>query len=460
VQYVVRTRRGETGFARVTLWSALAALGVSVVCWTPVVIDQITGHPGNLTAIVRFARDGKRPTLGLQAGIYQGVHSVLPPTVLGRRDTTGLYLLSTPGALRVVVCVVLVGALVAIAAATRRRAPAVARLALVALVVIAAGVVNGSNIPNSFESARINLYRWTWTAAFMAWAALGIGFAVLVARAYGRRPIARRARRLAPTAMVVVASLITASIVLVSGASDHNREVPEFALEKHFDAAVLAKIKQLDHHRPVLVLEIGADATLSIAPQLVFRLIEAGVNVEVAGLYTSTYGTQRQYRPSKDLLTIAVSSGKARPPAGPGVLLAYRHFGPERNPAFDRLSAERGALLDDLAAQVRGKKLVLAPAAKARIDHDYPGLAGYIIGLVVNHMAADPLTALGDPRILNLILDGIVRTPELDLSKVRQLLALPGAPDRGTYGDDQVEIHLLDPYEAAVCSLRPCFTPE
>ena len=148
---------------------------------------------------MKFARDNTRPTLGLKVGLYQAVHAVTPPTILGRTDTTGSVLLDNPGAVHLVLGVLVVAALASMVWRLRRRAPAAARLALVALVLLGAGLVNGSNVPRSFESERINLYRWTWAAAFVTWAALGIGAVYLLRVVRCDRRAAREPSRPART---------------------------------------------------------------------------------------------------------------------------------------------------------------------------------------------------------------------------------------------------------------------
>ena len=454
---VVRMRRGDPDTTRSTLrWSA-AALGVAVVGWTPVAIDQFTGHPGNLTNIVNFARDDTRPTLGLKIGIYEAMHAVAPPTILARTDSTGRILLDSPGALRLAVGVLVLGALALVAGTARRREPAVARLALVALVLVGAGVVNGSNVPRSFESERINLYRWTWAAAFVTWAALGVGLVYLLGvRGRGRgRSRAGRSGRLGPVALLVAAALVTTAIVFVSGNDDHNREVPDFAIEKGVNAAVLARI---DRRQPVLVVGVGQDASLSVAPTLILRLVEAGVKVEVQGYLTMAYGTSRTYRPGAPW--IVVTSGHAVEPSGPGELIWTRPFGRERTAAYTALAAQRTALLDDLSAAVRGSKVELAPGGQRLIERTYPGLDGFVVGSLFLHMSANPRPAFGDARVLRLILAGILRAPAVDIAKVRRLVDLPAYAHKGAWGDEQVAVYLLTPAQAAHCSTQPCFAPD
>jgi hypothetical protein len=465
---VVRMRRRDPTITRALLrWSAVAFV-VFVACWLPVAIDQFTGHPGNVTKIVNFARDNTRPTLGLKVGLYQAVHAAIP-TILVRTNTTGSVLIDRPGAVHLVIGILVVAALAMVLWGLRRRAPAVSRLALVGLVLLGAGVVNGSNVAtgrvvavafaalgsHGFESERINLYRWTWAAAFVTWAALGIGVVYLLSVLVRRRSLASRAVRLGPPALVVIAALITSGIVFVSGNDDHNREVPEFAIEKGVNAAVLARI---DRRQPVLVVAVGQDASLSVAPSLILRLVEAGVKVEVQSYLATSYGTNRAYRSGAPW--IVVTSGHAVEPAGPGELIWTRPFGPERGAAYDALAARRTALLDELSAAALGSKVEWAPGAQHLIERKYPGLDGFVVGSLLLHMSTDPRAAFGDSRVLQLILDGVLRSPAVDLANVRRVLDLPAYNHRGTWGDEQVAVHFLTPAQAAPCEERPCFTPD
>jgi hypothetical protein len=322
-------------------------------------------------------------------------------------------------------------------------------------VLLGAGLVNGSNVPRSFESERINLYRWTWAAAFVTWAALGVGVVYLLSAVARRRSLANRSVRLGPTALLVVAALITTGIVFVSGKDDHNREVPDFAIEKGVNAAVLARI---DRRQPVLVVAVGQDASLSVAPALILRLVEAGVKVEVQAYLTTSYGTNRAYRPGAPW--IVVTSGHAVVPPGPGELIWTQPFGRGRTAAYKALAAQRTALLDKLSAATLGSKVELAPGGKHLIDSKYPGLDGFVVGSLLVHMSVDPRAAFGDARVLQLILDGVLRSPAVDLATVRRLLDLPAYMHKGTWGDEQVAVHFLTPAQAAQCVKRPCFGPD
>jgi hypothetical protein len=440
VQIVTRIRRGDQAIKKLALRWSTAAFVVAGACWAPVVYDEVSKPNGNLTEIVRFARDNSRPTLGPGKGIDQALRAVTPPTILGRTDTSGLYFLNGLGAFHYVLGALVVGALGVLgvfAWRTRGRWRALAPLALVGLVLLFAGFVNGTNVPHSLEAWRINLYRWTWAAAFVTWTALGIGAALLVRRLVARSTVAERAQRLgrlAPVALLVVGALITTAIVFVSGGDDHNRERSSFAVEKRVAAVVLDRV---DRDHPIVIVSQGFAANLSISPYLIFRLVEAGVTVEVPKDLTPPYGRYRQYDPRSGASALVVVSGERTLPSltNRGEVITKQSFSPER-----------AALLTALTAKARATKIELAPDADELVDREYPGLVGLYVKASLARLPTDPRAALAQPVFLKLVLKGILRSPVLDEAKVRRLIEL--SPDLTTIGgDEQVEVRLLDPDE-------------
>ena len=286
-QVAMRRRRGDPAIGTLDRRWMIAAAAVAAVGWLPVVYDEIKNRPGTLTQIARFARDDTRPTLGFHSGIDQAVHAIAPPTILGRHGATGSFFIQPLGLATALLGILVVVGLVAVVWATRSRSAALARLALVALVVTAAGVVNGSNIPDSGESLRVNLYRWTWAAAFTAWTALGLSLASVVGRAFAANPVIGRARRLAPPLLLAVTAAIATSTVFVARPSEDAWQRPAFALERRLDTAVLARI---DRHHPLVVLFAGRASILSVGPHVIFRLVDAGLDVEVPDEWTPWYG--------------------------------------------------------------------------------------------------------------------------------------------------------------------------
>ena len=378
-----RARRGDASAWPLARRWALRALIVACVCWAPVVVDEVSGHPGNLSQIVRFARDDSRPTLGFDSGVDQVVHAVAPPTMLTRTDTTGSFFIDSIGPFRFMLGLLVVGALIVIMLRCRARFAALARLAIVALVLVFAGLVTGSNVPLSFEQVRVNLYRWTWATAFVTWTALGIGIAWLLGHVVASSPAVRRAGRFGPATLLLAAAVLAGSTVFVTGTDDHDAGRPAFRAEKRIGAVVLA---QIDRRHPVVVIGDGFAATQVIAPAVIFRLVEAGIDVEVPSAQTGAYGRWRRYRPRSGATALVISTGAA-PRSEPGRLLASELFDPERT-----------GLLNDLSAATRGVTVRLAPGADARIRREYPGALAPYAQALLDRLPTDPAPRSCNPR--------------------------------------------------------------
>jgi hypothetical protein len=432
LQVVRRARAGDRAITKRALRWAAAAIAVAGVCWLPVAYDAVNSNPGNLGLIVRLARDNTRPTLGLTSGFEQALHGVAPPTVLTRTDTTGLFFVGRVHAFTLVLGVVALAALIALGWAARSRARAVARLVLVVLVLLAAGIINGSKVPDSVESSRVNLYRWAWTGALLTWVAIGIGVVLVAGRVLGSRPIVARMVRGAPVALLVVTALIAASIVFVSGSDDHNRERPAFALEKLVATKTLARV---DRRHPVVVIADGYAANIAVMPHILFRLIRAGVTVEVPDHLTATYGKERRYRPGPDVSAVYIASGDEHFPSSPGELIAVRPFSPERD-----------ALIGALAAAARGVKVELAPGSAAFIKRHYTGVRGEIVKRLLAMLPTDPRPVFETPEFVQLLLDGLLRAPVLDRAKMQRLLELPSVGNT-INGEERIEVRIVSPAE-------------
>ena len=88
---------GRTGQVGARLWPWVAGAGaLGAVLWAPVAIDQLTGDPGNLTAVVRFAQDSDRATLGTRSGVKQVLRVAGLPPWMVRNDLTG-FQVAAPG---------------------------------------------------------------------------------------------------------------------------------------------------------------------------------------------------------------------------------------------------------------------------------------------------------------------------------------------------------------------------
>jgi hypothetical protein len=146
-------------------------IAVTAVMWTPPLIDELTGHPGNLTAILRYAR-APRGTWGWQEAANTVMTQIgrLPAWIVGRKPMPMLYgspkLPLWPGLLGV-------GALVAITVlAARRRQMDV--LWLVLLIVIS-GFAAAAFIDRVDGPDWSYLSDWVSSIGVVLWIAVGVG---------------------------------------------------------------------------------------------------------------------------------------------------------------------------------------------------------------------------------------------------------------------------------------------
>jgi hypothetical protein len=185
VWQVGRARRaGNPGAGRLGAAHLLTAV-VLVVCWAPVVWQQVTSDPGNLTLVARNFTDPQEEAVGGEFGTDAVAWSIGVPPLWARgpleeRDVIAVY--TEPGALRVVtaaVVVLVLGGL--LAAAWRRRADrALVPLVATGLVVLAATWLTAGRLPVGLPAPyRI---RWLWPVAGFVWLAAGLGIASLASR--------------------------------------------------------------------------------------------------------------------------------------------------------------------------------------------------------------------------------------------------------------------------------------
>lgn len=271
-------------------WVAGAA-AIAAVVWAPVLWQQATGSPGNVSAVVTYARTSESATVGLRAGLRQAVRAMGVPPLLTRSDLRGDQFFRGPVApWEVVAAVLSYAALVAVAVRERARCRALSLLATTALVLALAGVLNGSAIPLSIEAYRPAFYRWTFVVAWLAWTAIGW--------AIGREVVARRAldpagaamRRLAPVAAVLALVPAAATVLAAPGWDDERRDEVGYALMREAGAAAVDATEPGD--RVTLVFR-GRAANLSAGASLAMYLQARGREVLVTDQEDRFYGEHR-----------------------------------------------------------------------------------------------------------------------------------------------------------------------
>ena len=364
---------------------------VGFVCSLPMLIQEVTGHPGNLTAVARYAGDDPA-TLGFSGAWSTLVNSFGPLPVPFRAHLHGYDLIADPAVLASLGALVVLAGAVALVA-DRRQDPRVRALVVTGLVVIPAGVFNASKIPTKFtETFRINLYRWIWPATTMVVAGIGWAGAGFLVGQLARRRIAPRSASMR-VLRGLACGLAVVMLPVVIATPDTILNQPAFSVDSRLWPAIRAAVGS--KHR-VLLLARGAGASLSVAPGIALKLEQAGHPVQVDSDVADYYGRQRTTRGHYDIAILILSGPteiRVDGMAGSKVLTDVL-VDPRLEPT-----------LDALAAAVRVGTPGLTPAGLTTASALSP-LDRYAVGYEVQQMRKDPAAGLLDPRVVKIMLYG------------------------------------------------------
>ncbi|MGN6693722.1 MAG: hypothetical protein ACTHN0_06055 [Aquihabitans sp.] len=422
------------------LWPwVTGALVLSPVLWSPVLWQQATGHPGNLTAVAEYARTSDSPTLGWMAAARQAVRTVGFPPLLVRSDLTGRSFSVGPlNPFEVLVGLGTYALLVATVVVAWGRGRALALLALTALVLAVAGTCNGSTIPNSVEAYRINFYRWEFVVAWLAWIVLGWGGALAVRSILARRgqPVPSVLPRLAPALALVLIAISTFANVATQGVDDDRRDQDGFVAMRTMSDAAIDAADDAGADRVTLLLR-GRAAVLSTGQALALQLEAAGYDVQVPEQEARFWGT-RVLHEGEDPgdLVLVLASGRGTPADTPGETIAR----------YD-VNTDLRDLVAPLVAQAKAGTPVPSADAEDLLAASYGGAARDYARGALAKIDRSPEPILTDPGLLRLIADGYFEEPAFDRHLVRQLLS--ALPARTVNDDDVFELRVLPPGDLA-----------
>jgi hypothetical protein len=310
-------------------WS-VAALLVAGVCWTPTIINQANGRPGNLTRVVQVAT-APQPQLGARVGWHAVVRAIgyhpwwlyTPATRWDRYHDV----LAKPDLISRVVAIALLAALALVASvAARRRRFDVAVAALIGLVLCGAlGMVAAQTwtIPNIASTTGYTLWWGThvgmWVYLVLAWS-ISLALSALVAprlriplQGLRRRAGDVRWRWARMAAAVLAPALGIAAVSVAGGAvgagAKTDQHLALYAPIAKLDAALQRAIPP---HQTVR-LEGGLDgATLPLKAAIRFVLVRRDIRVLATGsLARNGDWYELQDRPYN--MTLYVSD-RTRPP--------------------------------------------------------------------------------------------------------------------------------------------------
>lgn len=416
------------------------AVGVGLLAWSPVLYQQVTGNPGNLTALARYSGDAQRQDLGLRSAVSQ-VSTVLGPRpFLGRSSPKGWDLVAHRSTLGVVAVLLVVGALLGAGAWWQRRdRRLVAAVAMVAVLVVA-GLATGANIPDSPEQGRLNFFHWAFALSFFellvfGWLLARLAPVVLPKLTHGRAVTA-------VVAAAVVVSAVAVTPLVVHRGSDRLSQPIETSAVTRLLAQLRrsAALEQADG--PVLVLVNGDDRYIQVGDTVGARLSVDGRSIVFPAASAGFVHPDRIGDPCQVSGALVVSLVLGDLPVPPGRQVAEVDGSP---------SLDRGAL-GRLERAATGEHVELGDDLKAALD-DLPGDQGDLVGATIAlRLGGTPQRVLLVRSNLDLLIDHPPASPKLsraDLVAVRDSLPQGAATVVAT----EITAHLLTPDELA--SFRP-----
>jgi hypothetical protein len=420
--------------AELARWGAGAAV-VALVLWAPVLAQQFFGGRGNLSEMLWFVRNGGHETLGLASAARQVAHTLGLPPLLGRTEVSGFDLIGPPSSLTWVSAAAVTVAVVAVCLRWRRGAPRRASLGPMIAVVVAAGLVNGSSVPEGLEQGRITFYHWTWVLAFFV--ALVLGLAVT---GWCRRVLAA-ARPAAVPALAALAVVAVAVPAVVSVRLDRRPNTTSAAysslgrdvIDELADAGA-DRAGQLGDHLVVVSREEPPFALFR--ETLAFALTERGVDVRMP--LNARFFVHEQRLVDRDELDggLVLVVDRALPSEAPdgGELIAHVALTSD-SPGIDVASYRALVEVAEPADRLR-----LGPAiARDLSDGEEAVLTAVLQGLVDR-----PADALLRPEVLAFLADNPpLVEPALDPALAGRLLASVEAAGDDWSPDDPTALRLF-----------------
>jgi hypothetical protein len=372
---------------------AVVAGVVSVVLWTPVLVQQIVDDTGNLSQIVAYARSGDSEKLGAESGVWQVVHALGFPPLLGRTELLGrtaldgVALFAEPSTTQWLTA----GGVLALAGwlGWRRRSTHRRRAMLSAMVgvVAVAGFLNGSSIPHGLEQGRLAFYHWVWPLTLFAGLAIGLA-AVDALRGVAPAPARWVQPSLAGAALIAVVAPTVVNLRIDRRANELpaaytriERSVVDDVVDQVLadDDTVAGQIVLLSRNEPVF---------LGMSHALGFGLVERGVDLR----YTTTY----QYALHEDRVAdrktiegslIVVFDDESPQPAPAGGELVAEHVFPE-------IASETEAYESAVAAAEAADEMRFSPEQERALDRDLTAEDRMVIDEVLARVIDEPEEAL------------------------------------------------------------------
>jgi hypothetical protein len=384
---------------------------VALVLWSPVLLQQLFGNSGNLSEMFWFARHGNSETVGLGSAFRQVAHASGLPPVLGRTDATGAMMLGAPALVTWLSAAFVLVAVGVLSARHRDDRPRALLGAMVGVLVLA-GLVNGSSVPEGLEKLRLTFYHWAFPLGFMIVLVLGLGATDALASA---RLVSRRAVRAGLAAVTVV---VVASVGVISPQLDRRQNtaaaayaaVPAWALDELADGVAEQQDALGDH---TLLVSRGETVFAGISAGLALELAQRGHDVQLP-LTDRFFVNDDRLVDREELdggLVLVAESLSPRPPPPGGELIGRVEFRDDPSEAFTRL-VEAAEATDEVR---------YGPETEAALD-DVHGGDGSLRDMgesVLLSLVTNPQRSLTNATVLEVLEAGPLESPELDPDDVR-----------------------------------------
>jgi hypothetical protein len=294
-------------------------------------------------------------------------------------------------------------------------------------VLAVAGLVSGSNVPDSIESSRLAFYHWIWPISLFAGTALALlaldlaRGAVPAVRAWAPRLVP--ARRTAAVALTATALVLTVAPVAASPAVERDNDdlratgtVDSRAVVDDLADMALAA-GAADHDGPVVVLSVGGGPFETAQAALSLRLIERGVDVRYPEDLRDFVADEHLVEPAEVgsvVIVVTERLGSPLPAVIPGEEVGELSPG-----GGDPIDAEAHATA---VAAVEGANGPLRPGAELA---DRYAAAGdderQLLDASLAALAASPDRLLLDRTYVQFLLDYPLADPEIDPDVLRRL---------------------------------------
>jgi hypothetical protein len=439
--------RHDAGVRRHALLWGGSSLLVGLVLWAPVAYQQLTGNPGNITALWVYTSDDDKPTVGLGSAVGQVAHVLGLPPLLGRTDLSGLDLLEPVPLVTALSAAAVLAVLVVAGFRWRVTAPRRSGLVVMVLVLLPCALVTGASVPDSLERIRLSLYHWMRPLTVFAAVALAFVVADLARRVAGHRLSAGTRPRLAAAgiglAAVAMVALPTVDLSLdrdtgtvQAAGAIYPRQVTESLVDQALDAGVD------DIDGELVVVHQGDPPYIGLKEALSLAFTERGLDVAYPGWLRGFVDDDHLATPDELGAVLLVVS---EPPGGvredlPGEQVGWTltATGIDHDAYEEAVASARGTDAEDFVPGPELERLLAGSTDAQRA----------FVETMVRQAVDDPRRAFADPGVVRFLAEFPTAAPALDRDAVARLDASLRSEPQGRPPAVALSIRLVEGDEA------------